>query len=160
RFPERAATAAAALAAAALLCAACSPAGTAPGPARNLIVVCVDTLRADHVSAYGYPRATTPLVDDLARRGALFASAPAHSNWTVRWAASLLPPLYPSEHGAGIAGEMRLLGEGTPILQMRDGVETLATRLARAGFHSGLFSANPFLFGRFETGFDTAEVGR
>ncbi|HEY8019700.1 MAG TPA: sulfatase [Thermoanaerobaculia bacterium] len=162
RIPPRAASACIALAAAAAACMACaSPAAApAPGPARNLIVVCIDTLRADHVSAYGYPRPTTPLADELARDGAVFTNAYAHSNWTVPSTASLLTSLYPSEHGAGIAGKVRLLGEDTPILQIRDGVETLAMRLRRAGFRSGLFSANPFLFGRFEAGFDTAEVGR
>jgi len=158
RIPPRATSACIALAAAAALCTACS--GAAPGPARNLLVVCIDTLRADHVGAYGYPRATTPLIDALARQGTVFASAHAHSNWTVPSTASLLTSLYPSEHGAGIEGRVRLLGEDTPILQMRDGVETLAMRLRRAGFRTGLLSANPFLFGRFEAGFDSAEVGR
>src|SRR6202035_2818734 len=148
--------------AAAILFASCSPSepGVAPGPARNLIVICIDTLRADHVSAYGYSRQTTPFVDTLASNGTLFANAYAHSNWTVPATASLLTSLYPSEHGAGIAGKVRLLGENTPLLQIREGVETLAGRLRREGFRTGLFSANPYLFGRFEEGFDAALVDR
>ena len=148
--------------AAALLCAACSPSepGPAEGPAQNVVILCIDTLRADHVGAYGYERETTPFVDGLASGGAVFENAYAHSNWTVPSTASLLTSLYPSEHGAGIEGEVRLLGESTPVLQIRDKVETLATHLRRAGFRTGLFSANPFLFGRFKQDFDAAEVAR
>ena len=54
---------------------------------------------------------------------------------------------------------MRLLAENTPILQIRDSVDTLATILQRAGFKTGFFSANPFLKDRFTKGFDRAEVG-
>lgn len=132
----------------------------APGPARNLIVLCIDTLRADHVSAYGYSRMTTPFIDTLAGRGTLFANVHAHSNWTVPATASLLTSRHPSEHGAGIEGEVRRLEKDTRLLQIREGVETLATGLRRAGFRTGLFSANPILLGRFQEGFDTAEVGR
>lgn len=136
-----------------------APAPAAESP-HNVVIICIDTLRADHVSAYGYSRTTTPFIDELAKRGARFETAYAHSNWTVPSTASLLTSLHPSEHGAGIAGNMRLLGENTPILQIRSGVETLATRLKRSGFRTGLFSANPFLFGRFEDGFKRAEVER
>lgn len=148
--------------AAALLCAACSSPEPNPGErtAQNVVIVCIDTLRADHVGAYGYGREVTPFIDGLASAGTVFENAYAHSNWTVPSTASLLTSRYPSEHGAGIEGEMRLLGEDTPLLQIRDGVETLATHLDRDGFRTGLFSANPFLFGRFKNGFDAAEVGR
>jgi len=161
---RRAARAAATLATL-VACAACSsrepePPHPPPGPARNLVVICIDTLRADHVGVYGYSRETTPFIDSLAGGGTVFANAYAQSNWTVPATASLLTSLYPAEHGAGIEGEVRLLGDDTPLLQMRQGVETLGTGLSRAGFRTGLFSANPFLFGRFKDGFDTAEVGR
>ncbi|HEV8581913.1 MAG TPA: sulfatase [Thermoanaerobaculia bacterium] len=146
---------------AAVASAACSSSESGAAPAaRNLVVICIDTLRADHVSSYGYARQTTPFIDELARAGTLFANAYAHSDWTVPSTASLLTSLYPSEHGAGIEGESRLLGETTPVLQIRKGVRTLATRLHRTGFRTGLFSANPFLYGSFERDFDAAEVER
>lgn len=147
----------------AMLCAACSSSEPEPGtgsPAQSLVILCIDTLRADHVGAYGYARETTPFIDSLARGGTVFEDAHAHSNWTVPSTASLLTSLHPSEHGAGIEGEMRLLGEDTPVLQIRENAETLAMRLRRAGFRTGLFSANPFLYGRFTQGFEAAEVSR
>src|ERR1700693_2199311 len=57
------------------------PASPAARP--NVLVVVIDTLRADHVSAYGYPRATTPTLDRLAREGALFERAFASTSWTL-----------------------------------------------------------------------------
>ena len=123
-------------------------------------MVSIDTLRADHVGAYGYARDTTPFLDALAEDGVVFSRAWAHSNWTVPSTASLLTGLYPSGHGAGIAGEVRELADDTPILQIRPGVETLAGRLRAAGFRTAMLSANPFLFGRFSDGFEVAQVGR
>ena len=147
--------------AAGLACAACSQESwPAPAPRPNLIVLCIDTLRADHLSAYGYPRDTAPFIAGLAKGGTLFADAHAHSNWTVPATASLLTSLYPTEHGAGSEGEMRLLADDTPVHQIRAGVETLAMGLRRAGFRTGLFSGNPYLYGRFQDGFDAADVGR
>jgi choline-sulfatase len=143
-----------------LACAACSPAESRPATAQNVIVLCIDTLRADHLGAYGYARDTAPFIASLAKDGTLFANAYAHSNWTVPATASLLTSLYPSGHGAGIAGEVRLLADDTPVHQIREGVETLATRLRRAGLRTGLFSGNPYLYGRFQDDFDAADVGR
>ena len=142
-----------------LACASCGPeAPPAARPARSLLVVCIDTLRPDHVGAYGHERETTPTLDDLAGEGVLFTQAYAHSNWTVPATASLLTGLLPSEHGAGIEGDVRALADDTRVLQLRPGTETLATLLKAAGLRTGLFSANPFLFGRFTSGFDTSEV--
>jgi len=53
---------------------------TAPRP--NIVVVLVDTLRADHLGTYGYPRDTSPAIDALAERGTVFTSAYSVSNWT------------------------------------------------------------------------------
>lgn len=145
-----------------LACTACSSGGDAPElrPARNLVVFCIDTLRGDHVGTYGYDRETTPQIDSLASKGVVFMDAYAHSSWTVPATASLLTGLYPSGHGAGIEGQIRKLADDSPLLQIRPEVDTLATLLQRSGLRTGLFSANPFLFGRFTSGFDRAEVRR
>jgi len=128
----------------------------APRPAvKNVVVLCIDTLRADHMSAYGYRRATTPRLAALARRGVLFEHASAAAPWTVPSVASLLTSLYPGEHGAGVAGEVRHLDEQTPA-QLRPEVETLGDILHAAGFRTALLSGNPYLWGRFQRGFDTA----
>lgn len=128
-------------------------------PARNVVVVCVDTLRADHVSAYGYSRPTTPRLDALAREGVLFENALSAAPWTVPSVASLLTSLYPSQHGAGLTGAVRQLDGNSPE-QLRPEAETLADRLRRAGFRTALYSANPYLWGRFQRSFDHAEAGR
>src|SRR5687768_14571734 len=47
-------------------------ASAATSPTRGYVVVSIDTLRADHLGCYGYPRATSPFIDELARRGTLF----------------------------------------------------------------------------------------
>ena len=59
----------------ALACAACPGGGPAPPPRTNLLVVTVDSLRADHLGCAGFPAAQTPAIDALAARGARFTSA-------------------------------------------------------------------------------------
>jgi arylsulfatase A-like enzyme len=77
------------------------PAGTVyPLPdnvrAKNLIIVLIDALRADHVGALGYKRGTTPNVDRLVERGALFTAAIAQCPWTRPSVGTLFTGLYPS----------------------------------------------------------------
>ncbi len=141
--------------------AACaSPPPSPPEPPQHLIVVCVDTLRADHVGAWGYGRDTTPTIDALAARGALFADTVATSPWTVPSVASLFTSLLPRRHGAGTAGDVRFLREGEAPAQIPPIVPTLAKVLVRNGYRTGLLSANPFLYGRFKDGFEHAHVER
>ena len=73
------------------------PGTTAP---RNLVIVTIDTLRADRVGAYGYQPARTPVMDDLARAGAKFTNAIATAPITLTSHASLLSGRYPPGHGA------------------------------------------------------------
>jgi arylsulfatase A-like enzyme len=126
---------------------------------RGVIVVCIDTLRADHLSAYGYARATSPRLAALARRGTLFENALSAAPWTVPAVGSLLTSLYPGEHGAAVEGEVRQLDEQTPA-QLRPEVQTLGDLLHRAGLRTALFSGNPYLWGRFQRGFDAAVAER
>ncbi len=102
------------------------PAGVSP--ARHVVLVTIDTLRADRVGAYGYAAATTPAIDALAaaglRVGQAFATAPV----TLTSHASLLTGLYPPAHGARHNG-----------VAMAPGVPTLATLLKAQGFATGAF---------------------
>jgi arylsulfatase A-like enzyme len=66
----------------------------------NLVLVSIDTLRADHLGAYGYGRATSPSIDRLAREGVVFERAYSTSNWTLPAHVSMLTGLYPTRHGA------------------------------------------------------------
>src|SRR5690606_33786879 len=69
------------------------PAGF-PGDA-NIVLITIDTLRADHVGAYGYHRPTTPALDALAADGTLFENAWAHAPSTRYAIPSILPGRYP-----------------------------------------------------------------
>ncbi len=70
----------------------------ATGP--NVILIMVDTLRADHLSCYGYGAIKTPAIDALAADGARFARAYSHASWTRPSVATILTSLYPSSHKA------------------------------------------------------------
>jgi len=111
----------------------------------NLLLVSIAGARADHLSAYGYPRETTPFIDRLAREGVRFANAFTTAPATLAAHASLLTGQHPVAHGA--TAESRFL----PTRQ-----ETLAQRLKAAGYRTAAFCTNPLLspatgFGR---GFD------
>jgi len=67
------------------------------GSPKNLIIVLIDSLRADHVSALGYTRKTTKNLDALAERGRLFSNAYAQSNHTPRSVPSIFTGQYPSQ---------------------------------------------------------------
>ena len=71
-------------------CVASEPGGMTDAAARHVVVVCIDTLRADHMGCYGYARPTTPNLDKAARGGVRFVRAAAHSPWTLPATASLL----------------------------------------------------------------------
>ena len=72
-----------------------------PSPsAQNVVIITIDTLRADRVGAYGYKAAHTPTLDRLAREGALFTHAYATAPITLTSHASLLTGRYPAGHGA------------------------------------------------------------
>lgn len=100
----------------------------------NVILVVIDTLRADHVGSYGYARNTTPFLDSLAAEGVLFSRAYTHVGWTKPSVASILTSLYPGQHGAN-RFEM--------VLPHR--VETLAELFSQDGFLTYGYVANPNL---------------
>jgi len=65
----------------------------------NVVWVLIDTLRADHLSGYGYGRATSPVMDDLAKEGVCFTHVEAQSSWTKTSMASLWTGLWPIQTG-------------------------------------------------------------
>jgi arylsulfatase A-like enzyme len=103
-------------------------------PRPNVILIGVDTLRRDHLGCYGYGRATSPNIDDLARRGSLFEHAVASSPWTLPSFATVFTSLYPSQHGA--KGTMSPMGKTFP---------TLASVLRDNGYTTGATVNAPFL---------------
>ncbi len=73
-----------------------------PGFRPNLVVISVDTLRADHLPTYGYGRVTAPHIDELARNGTVFDRCYAESSHTLLTHATLLTGLYPETHGVSV----------------------------------------------------------
>ncbi len=72
----------------------------APTGKPNIILITLDTVRADHLSLYGYPRRTTPSIDGWARQGVVFENAIAPTSWTLPSHASMFTGLLPHQHGA------------------------------------------------------------
>jgi arylsulfatase A-like enzyme len=99
----------------------------------NVLVIVVDALRADHLSCYGYERATSPNIDQLARQGVLFERAMSTSSWTQPAHVSLLTGRYPFEYGP----KLNHLDEKYP---------TLAEVLQARGYRTGGFSGNSLVF--------------
>jgi len=66
----------------------------------NILLISIDTLRADHLGCYGYDRPTSPTLDRLATEGVLFEDCSAPAPWTIPSHVSLLTGLYPNQHGA------------------------------------------------------------
>ncbi len=99
-------------------------------PAPNLVVVSVDTLRADHLGCYGYPRPTSPAIDRFRRDAALFEQAIAQAPSTLPSHASLLTSLVPQRHGASWAARRAIPEE----------VVTLPEVLRGAGYRTAAFT--------------------
>jgi len=111
----------------------------------NVILILIDTLRADHLSSYGYERETSPHIDRMAKEGVLFQNAVAPAPWTKPSTASLLTSRYPSVLGT-IYGQSML----------PDSATTLAEVLKSAGYTTAGFVANPQVKAifNFNQGFD------
>jgi arylsulfatase A-like enzyme len=114
----------------------------APG-SPNILVIVVDTLRADHLSSYGYSRATSPNIDRLARNGVLFENAIAPSSWSLPSHASLVTGRAVHEHGMGNVQPMPWMGWGNAGL---NGLPTVGEALQKQGYRTGAFSANRIYF--------------
>jgi len=91
----------------------------------NLILISIDTLRADRLGCYGYDRDTSPALDRFAREHAVrYANAIAESSWTLPSHVTLLSGLHPLQHGVRL-----------PDQKPAEDVELLAERLQREGYY-------------------------
>jgi len=108
----------------------------------NVLVVVIDTLRADHLSAYGYPRTTTPTIDRLAHEGVLFENAVSASSWTFPSHVSLLTGQYLFENGLGKIPRLRVW----PSRDQTIPVPMIGEDLERRGYRTAAFSANRVCF--------------
>lgn len=110
----------------------------------NIILISLDTLRADHVGCYGYHRDTTPNIDRLAAEGIVFKNAFSTSSWTAPAHMSMLTGLWPTEHGLVQYPNPGVLSKGVPLLAeilWDAGYMTL-------GFHGGGYMSPHWGFGR------------
>jgi len=137
----------------ALVLAACG--GEARKP--DVLLVTIDTLRADRLSSYGYERPTSPYLDELAAAGVRFDRAYATSSWTAPSVASLMTSLEPEVHGI----ERGHLDQGVIVKQavLPDDVALWPELLRADGYRTYGVTANTHLYGRFgfDQGFDRYE---
>ncbi len=119
--------------------------------APNVLVISIDTLRADHLSCYGYPRQTSPAIDALVAGGALFERAYSSAPWTLPSYGSLFTGMLPADHRAGIVKQREeAFGQDVAPTErttetLRPDVPTLAELLASRGYQTAGFVSNPFL---------------
>ena len=117
-------------------------------PRPNILLVVVDTLRADHLTPYGYAQnATTPHLQALVAQEQMevVENVYAASSWTKPSMATLFTGLAPAEHGV-----MRLIGAGSKLQDPH----TLAAEFAAAGYDTGCVMSNFLLTKRTASGFD------
>ncbi|HUS40697.1 MAG TPA: sulfatase, partial [Pirellulales bacterium] len=142
-----------------------------PGPAAQrehptIILITLDTTRADHLGCYGYRRPTSPNIDRLADDALVYDHAIATGTWTLPSHASLFTGKFPTSHGAqwdpngairlsdAISGEVRFTMERVRTIARDE--STLATLLKANGYTTGAVVGGPYLkkvFG-LDKGFD------
>lgn len=105
----------------------------------NVILITLDTTRADHLACYGYPNVKTPNLDSLAHRGVLFEQAAATSPLTLPSHCSILTGMYPTYHGVRINGNTALNEQQL----------TIAEVFSNQGYQCGAFIAAFVLDGRW-----------
>lgn len=117
-----------------------------PAPRPNVLLITLDTTRADRIGCYGYTPARTTAIDALAAAGVTFHNAAVTVPLTLPSHASMLTGLYPPENGLHNNGEGRLA----------DGIPTLAEVLKSHAYRTGAFIGSVVLHGRWglDRGFD------
>ncbi len=108
-------------------------------PTINVLLITMDTTRADHLGCYGYQSAKTPTIDRLASEGILFENAYCQIPITLPSHASILTGLYPPHHGIRLNGPYALPAE----------IPTLASILKSQGYATGAFVSAPVLSSQF-----------
>jgi arylsulfatase A-like enzyme len=120
-------------------------------PPFNVMVVLIDTLRADHLGAYGYTPPTSPNLDALAHDSTVFARTTAQAAWTKPSIASVMTGVFVHKHG--VVSSSDALGTDHA---------TLAEAMRQRGYRTVAYSSNPWITPefRFDRGFDDFESGR
>lgn len=138
-----------------------------PGPAGppNVVLIVLDTLRADHLGCYGYGRDTSPRLDGLAKEATRYARSYSTAPWTLPSHASIFTGKHPFEHGARTyeLTPNQLRSATNNVGPLGNDHVTIAETLSEAGYRTGAFVANTiYLSKRFRVhqGFDDYFVQR
>jgi len=130
------------------------PAAVAPMQ-RDILLLLVDTLRADHLGIYGYPRATSRHLDAFAEEALVFEHVLAPAPWTLPSVGSVMTGVHPSVHG------LRAREGAAGMVGLRPALSTLAENLRAAGYRTAAVITNPWLKGKahgLQRGFDEYRV--
>ncbi|MFT4540885.1 MAG: arylsulfatase A-like enzyme/4-amino-4-deoxy-L-arabinose transferase-like glycosyltransferase [Planctomycetota bacterium] len=111
----------------------------APATGANLLLISIDSLRADHLHCYGYERETSPVIDALAAEGTVFENTMSQAPWTLPSHASLLTGMYPRAHQVTLKERRLPAGKAT----------TLARALAGGGYDTMAVVSGPFMQSQF-----------
>jgi arylsulfatase A-like enzyme len=111
----------------------------------NIVLVSLDTTRADHLGVYGYAKPTSPKLDAFAERAVVYERAYSTSSWTLPTHASIFTGLLPMQHGAQSdpASENRSLSYG--VRPLAESFTTLGELLRDAGYRTGAVVGGPAL---------------
>ena len=111
----------------------------------NILLISIDSLRADHLSVYGYEKETTPYLTELSFDGTVYENAFTAANWTGASVASLLTGLYPTCHGYT-----------NKRYYLDNGQDSIASILRENGYFTICFSNNMYLSDKsgLHAGFD------
>jgi len=127
-------------------------------PRPNVVVIVVDTLRADRLLFHGCPQNTAPFLDELAQRSLVFENAWSPSSWTLPAAVSTMTSVHPSQHGVTSLAGLELGPDDEPVLVncIPAEVETLAETLGNAGYRTFGIVSNVLVGSEvgFDRGFD------
>ena len=129
----------------ALLTAACSPAARPP----DVVIVVLDTTRADRLGVYGHTRPVSPNLDAFARDSVVYDRAWSVASWTLPSHASLLTGQYPTAHGARITPFTDDTSNGDNPAHLREEATTLAELLLERGYQTAAFAGAGWLAPEF-----------
>ncbi len=117
----------------------------------NIVFILIDTLRADHLSCYGYDKSTSPTIDSVAEKGIRFNNAFSQSSWTKPSVSSIFSSKYCSQHNCNTVWNI-----------LNDNIVTLPEYLKSYGYNTFAFSANIQIspIGGFGQGVDYFSTGK
>ncbi|MDF1836675.1 MAG: sulfatase [Planctomycetota bacterium] len=122
---------------------ACGSEAHAQDKKSNVLIIVLDTLRADHLSCYGYEKDTSPHLKAFADRSVVFEGAQSSAPWTAPSLISMMTSLYPDVHG---------VSDNTNLTSLPQKVDTLAEVLGRRGYATAAFTEGGYAKAAFGLG--------